>query len=182
MAVGELSSRSRGRAPLFAGAIPLCVCAVSAAAVACGGDDVPVGGARGGAMAALVEPNGGNLPPAPEAGVSTADAASTPPVDASVPPGDAPSGASGPTWSYVFETYFKGTCLIPCHAQMTAPKPAYIYLRMNGLISGTSSAIAGPNSCLVWFGPNGNMPPGGTANPQAVADIEAWVAAGALDN
>jgi hypothetical protein len=176
MAVGDASSRSR--VLLFAGAIPL---SVAAAAAGCGGDDVPIGGARGGAIAARVEPNAGNLPPAPEAGVSTGDSGSAPPVDASVSPADAAT-ASGPTWTYVFNTYFKGTCLVPCHAQMTAPKPAYIYLRLNGLISGTSSAIAGPNSCLVWFGPNGNMPPGGTDNPQAVADIEAWVAAGALEN
>jgi hypothetical protein len=56
---------------------------------------------------------------------------------------------------------------------------AYSYL--SSYINGTSSRLVSPSqSCLTWFG--GNMPPGGGSDAQAVTDLDAWVAAGALNN
>jgi hypothetical protein len=49
-----------------------------------------------------------------------------------------------------------------------------------GYINGTKSTLAGSGSCLTWFG--GNMPPGGSSDPKAVADFTAWAAAGAPNN
>jgi hypothetical protein len=65
---------------------------------------------------------------------------------------------------------------------MGSPATSYTWLQGQGYIGGTASALADPNqSCLAWLG--GNMPPSGTSsNAQAVSDIKAWAAAGALDN
>jgi hypothetical protein len=59
---------------------------------------------------------------------------------------------------------------------------AYTYLQGLGYINGTGSTLlVSGSSPLTWFG--GNMPIGGPAsNAQAVSDMNAWVAAGALDN
>jgi hypothetical protein len=59
---------------------------------------------------------------------------------------------------------------------------AYNYLKSKGYINGTASSLVNPSqSCLTWYG--GNMPPSGTSSsPQAVADMNSWAAAGALDN
>jgi hypothetical protein len=158
-----------GRRRVFVTAL---LAAFAAESAGCGGDDVPVGGARGGAIAALVDPNDGNLPnppPAVDAAVASEGGAVA---------GDATAG--GPTWTYVFTTYFYMTCQTTCHPQMSAPRNGYVWLKSQGYIAGTSSAIAGPQSCLAWYG--GDMPPGGATNTQGVADLNAWVAAGALQN
>jgi hypothetical protein len=65
---------------------------------------------------------------------------------------------------------------------MGSAKSAYSYLKGQGYISGSNSALVQDGvSCLSWLG--GNMPPGGQSSyPQAVTDMNAWVAAGALDN
>ncbi|MGD0525983.1 MAG: hypothetical protein ABSE49_12610 [Polyangiaceae bacterium] len=56
---------------------------------------------------------------------------------------------------------------------------AYSYL--SDYIDGTSSKlVVQGKSCLTWFG--GDMPPGGGSDAQAVTDLDAWVAAGALQN
>jgi hypothetical protein len=56
---------------------------------------------------------------------------------------------------------------------------AYSYL--SSYINGTSSKlVVQGKSCLTWFG--GDMPPGGGSDAQAVTDLDAWVAAGALNN
>jgi hypothetical protein len=56
---------------------------------------------------------------------------------------------------------------------------AYSYL--SSYIDGTSSRlVVQGKSCLTWFG--GDMPPGGGSDAQAVTDLGAWVAAGALQN
>jgi hypothetical protein len=48
-------------------------------------------------------------------------------------------------------------------------------------VGGSSPALTNPNSsCLSWYG--GNMPPGGPNDQQAVTDMNAWAAAGGLDN
>jgi hypothetical protein len=116
----------------------------------------------------------------PEGGSSTDDGGGgAGSGDAAAATTDGTAGGA-PTWTYVFETYFKGTCLTTCHVSMTAPRPAYAYMASNLSITN----LATSSSCLVWFGPNGDMPLGATStsNPQAVADITAWAAAGHLDN
>jgi len=66
---------------------------------------------------------------------------------------------------------------------MGSATAAYAYLQAQGYISGTSSALVDPNqSCLTWVSSNGNMPPNGGGNAPAVAELDAWAAAGALDN
>jgi hypothetical protein len=114
-----------------------------------------------------------------DAASSTADAL-PPPSDAVAAGGDETGAGGGPTWTYVFKTYFYMTCQVACHSQMSAPRNAYAWLKSQGYISGTSSALVSAQSCLIWYG--GDMPPGATPNPQAVADLNAWVAAGALNN
>jgi hypothetical protein len=63
---------------------------------------------------------------------------------------------------------------------MGSAAKAYSYLSNSGYISGTNSALVQNGSCLTWY--NGNMPPGGGSNAQAVKDMDAWAAAGALNN
>jgi hypothetical protein len=93
--------------------------------------------------------------------------------------GDAPVGAAGPSWASLFADYMT-TCKT-CHTQMASARSGYLWLRSQGYISGAAPALVDPTeSCLVWYG--GNMPPGGSANPQAVIDMNAWAAAGALDD
>jgi len=66
---------------------------------------------------------------------------------------------------------------------MGSATKAYSYLQSQGYISGTSSPLVDPNlSCLTWVSSGGNMPLSGGSNPQAVSELDAWVAAGALDN
>jgi hypothetical protein len=65
---------------------------------------------------------------------------------------------------------------------MGSAKSSYNYLSAQGYISGANSALVrNGQSCLSWYG-GGNMPPGGGNNSQAVKDMNAWAAAGALDN
>ncbi len=65
---------------------------------------------------------------------------------------------------------------------MSSASGAYSWLKQKGYVGGSSPELADPNSsCLSWLG--GNMPPGGTTSlPQAVTDLNAWAAAGGLDN
>jgi hypothetical protein len=68
-----------------------------------------------------------------------------------------------------------------CHGQANSASGAYSFLQGRGYINGKSTKLASSGSCLTWFG--GNMPPSGPAgDPQAVTDMTAWVAAGALNN
>jgi hypothetical protein len=63
---------------------------------------------------------------------------------------------------------------------MSDAPTAYDWLARRGYIDGTRSALVSKsNSCLRWFG--GNMPPRGEANADAARDLEAWVAAGAVE-
>jgi len=58
---------------------------------------------------------------------------------------------------------------------------AYDWLARRGYIDGTRSALVSPaNSCLRWFG--GNMPPQARPAEDATRDLQAWVAAGALED
>jgi len=63
---------------------------------------------------------------------------------------------------------------------MGSASASYSWLQGRGYIQGASTTLDGSGSCLSWFG--GNMPPGGSSNAQAVTDISAWAAAGALNN
>jgi hypothetical protein len=93
-----------------------------------------------------------------------------------------------PTWTAVFATYFgpgsPGSCgqASRCHAEeMRDASSAYDWLARRGYIDGTRSALVSPtNSCLRWFG--GNMPPQAKPVEDATRDLQAWVAAGALDD
>jgi hypothetical protein len=68
-----------------------------------------------------------------------------------------------------------------CHFQMSSASGAYSYLSGKGYIKGTSSALVAFGSCLSWYG--GTMPPGGpSSNAQAKTDMDAWAAAGAMNN
>jgi len=93
-----------------------------------------------------------------------------------------------PTWAAIFAAYFgpgsPGSCgrASGCHAEeMRDASSAYDWLARRGYIDGTRSALVSPaNSCLRWFG--GNMPPQARAAEDATRDLQAWVAAGALDD
>jgi hypothetical protein len=62
---------------------------------------------------------------------------------------------------------------------MSSAKNSFAYLQEKGC--GGTSLVDPESSCLTWFG--GDMPQGGPSSyPQAVTDMDAWVAAGALDN
>ena len=111
-------------------------------------------------------------PPAKDGGVS-------PPPPPPPPP---PPGA--PTWTDIHNKYLVsslGHCQ-DCHSSFSSPSGSYSYLRGKGYINGTTSPLVDPNqSCLTWYG--GNMPKNATGpQPQAVADMNAWAAAGAKNN
>jgi hypothetical protein len=65
---------------------------------------------------------------------------------------------------------------------MSSASNAYNWLKQQSYINGTSSLLVNPAlSVLSWYG--GNMPPGGTrSDSAAVSAMDAWAAAGALDN
>jgi hypothetical protein len=134
----------------------------------CGGPVDPPG---------TVPPNEGNLSSESIAGDDAATSSSA-----------SSSGAgrtTPPKWSEIFSAYLNtgtiGNCVI-CHSEMRTASGAYSYLQSTDYISGTSSILAKTgSSCLSWFG--GNMPPGGTrSNATAISDVNAWAAAGAMNN
>ena len=92
---------------------------------------------------------------------------------------------TAPTWTQVFNSYLaggtKGRCS-SCHSEGSSKSNLYSWLKSRGYISGTSSALVDPNqSCLSWYG--GNMPTNGPSSwSAAVTDMNAWAAAGALNN
>jgi hypothetical protein len=65
---------------------------------------------------------------------------------------------------------------------MSTAAGAYAWLQKKGWIRGTTSPIVSPQqSRISWYG--GDMPPKGPKSvPSATADMNAWVAAGALQN
>jgi hypothetical protein len=116
--------------------------------------------------------------------VAAQEVESTPPapVAAQVQPAEAP------TWSAIYARHFgpgtEGACgrSRVCHAAVMTDAPsAYEWLAQRGYIGKAQSALVSKsNSCLRWFG--GNMPPRGKTNEDAVRDLEAWAAAGAVNN
>jgi hypothetical protein len=84
----------------------------------------------------------------------------------------------------IFNEYLKngttGTCT-RCHSQMGSASGSYSWLSSQGYIRGTGSILVVTGSCLTWYG--GTMPPGGPrSDAQAVSDMNAWAAAGAMNN
>jgi hypothetical protein len=63
-----------------------------------------------------------------------------------------------------------------CHSQVSSASGAYSFL--SGYINGSQSTL---DELFSWMG--GYMPPSGpTSNSQATDDVDAWEAAGALNN
>ena len=162
------------------------VCAIGAGA--CGpADQSPLGGPYGGTVvppppdqATSQIPEGGtSTPPASDDGGAAETDAWTP--AASQP--DAGGGSSAPTWTTIYQDYLsagsEGHCG-NCHNQTASASAAYSWLQSKGYIGGTNSSIVRSSSCLTWFG--GSMPPGGPSDAKAVADMTAWVAAGAQND
>ena len=158
---------------------------VTLAMAACGGvDDPPLGGPYGGTTDPT-DPNGGqngdngntnnnnNTNTGTDAGSTntTQDSGST--------------QTTAPTWTAIFNSYLagstKGRCS-SCHSQGSSKSNLYSWLQGKGYISGKNSALVDPNqSCLSWYG--GNMPTNGPSSwSAAVNDMNAWAAAGALNN
>jgi hypothetical protein len=110
-------------------------------------------------------------------GSSSGGASSGGLADASIEGGTV--GPGGPTFTAIFNAYLTGCKM--CHTQTQSSRGTYLWLRSQGYITGASPALVdAAQSCLSWYG--GNMPPGGGDNATAVADMNAWAAAGALDN
>ena len=93
---------------------------------------------------------------------------------------------TAPTWSYLYATYLGSNTIGHCgncHSWATSASSTYSELKAANQISGSSSRLVLQGvSILKWFG--GGMPQdtGQITDAQAVADFQAWVAAGALDN
>jgi hypothetical protein len=131
--------------------------------------------------AGTVHHHDGSVPPTNDAGAPPPSDAGVPPAqDAGSPPPPSDAGAQAPTWTQIYDTYFAtgtvGVCG-SCHSNATSPSATYTWLKGQGYINGAQTSL----SFLTWSG--GNMPPSGPASlPQATADVNAWIAAGALDN
>ncbi|MDP9037439.1 MAG: hypothetical protein M3O50_21790 [Myxococcota bacterium] len=101
--------------------------------------------------------------------------------DAGAEAGLSPDAKTAPTWAFVYGRYLQGCTGPGCHVEMTTSNGAYAWLKGKGYINGTTSNLVNPlTSCLKWYG--GDMPPCGGDDPLAVADMNAWAAAGALNN
>jgi hypothetical protein len=130
----------------------------------------------------------GTVNPGVDAGGGKVDAGSQPPPpgkdSGTSPPPPPPPPPPSATWTSIHNKYLVsslGHCQ-DCHSSFSSPSSSYSYLRGKGYITGTASPLVDPNqSCLTWYG--GNMPKNATGpQPQAVADMNAWAADGALNN
>jgi hypothetical protein len=161
-------------------AMVLVMTSTVATAIGCSGTGAaPLGGPYGGSEVAP-SPGPENLSMS-DSGTSsiTGDAGA---AEVGAPDDDA---GNSPTWTSIFKSYLNNANLSPCrncHNEMNSAANSYAWLNTQGYIDGTSSPLVNPaQSCLTWYG--GDMPPGGSPNnPAAVADMNAWAAAGALDN
>ena len=175
-----------------------------ALAAGCGSvDDPPLGGPYGGTTGGT-DPNSGQNPDqtgggggggggggSTDAGTSntTKDSGSqTTTKDSGSQQTTQDSGSTqtqtAPTWTQVYNSYLAGSTIgrcSGCHSQGSSKGNLYSWLSSKGYISGKSSALVDSNqSCLSWYG--GNMPPSGPSSSAAVKDMNAWAAAGALNN
>ena len=113
--------------------------------------------------------------------------------------GGPPDLGPAPTYSQLYDAFFAvgtpGHCAKSgCHSPPihiwtcgTTKETCYQGMQKVGLIdpaNPSASLIIDPqNSPLAWFNPSGPMPfDNPVPNPAGAAAIEAWVAAGALDN
>lgn len=99
--------------------------------------------------------------------------------------------AVAPTWSEVWTNYFEPACA-SCHANSATvgsrrvfanARQMCTYLTTAGQLNGTTSPalISSSQSILSWFNTRGSMPEGNRTVPaNAVNDIKAWAAAGAV--
>jgi hypothetical protein len=144
----------------------------------------PAGGSSSGGK---TSPSSGGETSSSSGGSTHASSSSGGPSGSSGSGGGSSSGSttsSAPTWSQVYADYLArgtvGNCP-SCHSQMSSATGAYSWLKSQNYISGTSSSLVSSFfSCLSWYG--GNMPPGGRSDAAAVTAMDAWAAAGALDN
>jgi hypothetical protein len=116
--------------------------------------------------AGVTDSSSGDASSSSSSGSSTADAGST---------------EQAPTWSAIYGSYLAtgtiGSCG-GCHAEATGAPGAYSFIQGYGYLNGAQSNLS---SLFSWMG--GPMPPGGpTSNAQATAAVQAWVAAGAVDD
>jgi hypothetical protein len=149
----------------------------------CGGTDAPLGGPYGGTTRGVKPILGssdvGGSSGVPGGGSSSSNCPSSPGGTVRES-----SGGAGPNWTQIYNNYLSanvfGACPA-CHNQMHSASDAYMYLSSQGYIQGASSTLVQSGaSCLSWY--SGNMPPQGGCNTQAVSDMSAWAAAGALNN
>lgn len=104
--------------------------------------------------------------------------------------GGAPS-TSAPSWAQLWTNYFQPACA-SCHASSATVGSRRVfanaaqmctYLTSAGQLNGSASPalISTSQSILNWFSSRGSMPEGNTTVPaNAVNDIKAWAAAGAV--
>jgi hypothetical protein len=155
-----------------------CACLAAAAGSACSSGP-PLGGPHGG-EAPVVGPDQGNS--SSSSAAATASSSSTGTGSSAQMPDASTDGApatTGPTFSTLFNAYLTGCKM--CHTQTNSSNATYLWLRSQGYITGSSPALVSTSqSCLSWYG--GNMPPGGGDDATAVTDMNAWAAAGALNN
>jgi hypothetical protein len=150
----------------------------------CGGaDEPPLGGPYGG-TAPLVSPS--NRQARSDGGVidrCLAQFMGTASVrGVGVSDGGAPAdGNAGPSWMTIYTNYLSNCAGSGCHVEMSTAAGGYQWLRKQGYIDGTNSTLIVPGkSCLTCY--CGDMPPLGSFNAQAIPDMNAWVAAGAMNN
>jgi hypothetical protein len=101
------------------------------------------------------------------------------------------SNSSAPTWPQLWTNYFQGACA-SCHSSSATVGSRLVFsnaaqlctvLTTNRQLNGTMtpSLINANTSVLNWFSSNGSMPEGNNVAPaNAVNDIKAWAAAGAV--
>ncbi len=164
------------------------------ASSACGGaDQEPLGGPHGGV---LTTPSGSTPgtpanPTSNDAGSTSSsgdDAGGTQPTPASTPctPGAPP--ATAPTFTQIYTKYFAPGATVDCstgsgcHTEFQSEKTAWAFLVQYGQVGTTPPELTDPNaSWLYWYG--GSMPASGTpCNGPAMADLNAWAAAGGQNN
>jgi hypothetical protein len=91
---------------------------------------------------------------------------------------------TAPTWTQIYDSYLKagtvGNCgNFGCHAQASSAPGAFSFLQ--SYMSGSPPRLVSRGSPLTWYG--GNMPAGGPrTDAQATMDMNAWAAAGAMNN
>jgi hypothetical protein len=143
----------------------------------------------GGSNAAGVDSGGPNNGSADSGALSHGGDDSGGPSQGGADGGDPDSGtpSSAPTWTQIFTQYLAGTTsgsggtighCASCHGQASSASATYAFLQSYNQVGSLGQT---PGSIFTWMG--GTMPVGGTtSDPQAALDVQAWAAAGALDN